>query len=257
MAVEAPTQRAPDRARRQHIRRGDAPHLRVALLGRFAVGRDGADVSLPPAAARLVALIALRGGAVHRSRVAATLWPELLEERAAASLRATLSRLGRACPGLLEIDPASLRLAEAVAVDAREVERLALRILDGGTCDAPSVVALAVELLPDWSDDWVQFERDRLLELCLQAIEALTERLTQERRYGLATATIYEALRIDPLRESAVRALIEIHLAQGNRAQAVRCFLGFRARLRSELGVEPSESLRALMEPLLARAERT
>lgn len=252
MAAEAPTQRAPERARRQHIGRGRAPYLRVALLGRFAVGRDGADVSLPPAAARLVALIALRGAPVHRSRVAGTLWPELIEERAAASLRATLSRLTRACPGLLEVGPASLRLAEAVAVDARETEQLALRILDGGAYEGRSVGELAAELLPDWPDDWVQFERDRLLELCLQAIEALTEQLTHERRYGLATATIYEALRIDPLRESAVRALIEIHLAQGNRAQAVRCFLGFRARLRAELGVEPSESLRALMEPLVA-----
>jgi DNA-binding SARP family transcriptional activator len=252
MAVGAPTQRLPGEPVHDRSRQRGGGALRVRLLGPFAI-EDGAT-SVPRSEARVVALAALSGTPLTRARVATTLWPDLPEDRAAACLRAALSRLGRVLPHLLGGDSTSISLSNGVVVDAREIEDIALRVVDGDAYDGVSVHDLAAELLPGWEDDWVEVERERLRALCLQAIEVLADRFTSEGRYGRAVATVYEALRIDPLRESAARALLEIHLAQGNQVQAARYFLDFRARLRAELNIEPSDAMRALMSPLISGA---
>jgi DNA-binding SARP family transcriptional activator len=47
----------------------------------------------------------------------------------------------------------------------------------------------------------------------------------------------------EPLRESAHRALIRVHLQEGNRVEAIRQFTACKNILRDELGVEPSAEL--------------
>lgn len=59
------------------------------------------------------------------------------------------------------------------------------------------------------------------------------------------------AVQTDPLRESAHRTLVELHLADGNPAQAVRQYQSYRTRLRTELGMEPSPHIHELVRPLL------
>jgi DNA-binding SARP family transcriptional activator len=51
----------------------------------------------------------------------------------------------------------------------------------------------------------------------------------------------------EPLRESAHRILIRIHLAEGNSAEALAQYHRFRALLHDELGLEPSAEMRALV----------
>jgi DNA-binding SARP family transcriptional activator len=47
--------------------------------------------------------------------------------------------------------------------------------------------------------------------------------------------------------------VIEVHLAEGNHAEALRQYQGYRHRLREELGLAPSPVIRALVAPLLGR----
>ncbi len=54
------------------------------------------------------------------------------------------------------------------------------------------------------------------------------------------------AVAVEPLRESAQRALVAAHLAEGNRTESLRSFEVYRRVLRRELGVEPSPELTAL-----------
>jgi DNA-binding SARP family transcriptional activator len=199
----------------------------------------------------VVALAALEHSLLSRSRAAAMLWPDLPTARAGACLRAALSRLAAACPGLVASDPASLSLAPDVTVDARELDQLMLSVPESDAPDEVILRQLAVELLPGWEEDWVAFERTRLRQLCLHALEALAARQLEQCRYGPAIATIYAALRMDPLRESTARLLIEIHLAEGNRAPAVRSYLEFREHSLAELGVEPSPEMQLLVAPLV------
>jgi DNA-binding SARP family transcriptional activator len=60
--------------------------LRVVLLGRFEVGGSEAPLALAPGSQRLLAYVALAGGAVRRDLVAGVLWPQV-SERAAQGWR--------------------------------------------------------------------------------------------------------------------------------------------------------------------------
>jgi DNA-binding SARP family transcriptional activator len=51
------------------------------------------------------------------------------------------------------------------------------------------------------------------------------------------------AVRLEPLRESATRVLIEVHLAEDNVVEAIRRLEFFQRSLANELGVEPTEEL--------------
>ena len=42
------------------------------------------------------------------------------------------------------------------------------------------------DLLPDWYDDWLMIERERLRQLRVHALEQLAERAMREGRYGHA-----------------------------------------------------------------------
>ena len=52
------------------------------------------------------------------------------------------------------------------------------------------------------------------------------------------------------LSSGAHRALIEIHLAQGNGSEAIRQYCRYRRLIREELDLAPSEQMDELMGPL-------
>ena len=93
------------------------------------------------------------------------------------------------------------------------------------------------QLLPDWYEDWVEIERERLCELRAHALEALCHRLTTAGRFGEATEAGLAAVRDEPLRESAHRVLIGVHLAEGNRAAALHQYRAFALLLHEEVGM--------------------
>src|SRR5262245_41018603 len=203
---------------------------------------------LPMNAQRVIAFLALQHHALRRSYVAGSLWLESTEERAAASLRSALWRLNRRCP-LVEVTGERLRLAGHVSVDVHAAIGQAHRLLDPSDpcCPGPGQVQLSDDLLPDWYDDWVAIERERFRQLRVHALEQLCNRLTRAKRFGEAIDAGLAAMHCEPLRESAHRALVRTHLAEGNRGEAIRQYQRFRELLHDELGLEPSQELEALV----------
>jgi DNA-binding SARP family transcriptional activator len=57
----------------------------------------------------------------------------------------------------------------------------------------------------------------------------------------------YAAVRDEPLRESAHRAVVRVHLAEGNLVEALRAYRSFRDALDRELGVRPTRQMEELM----------
>ncbi|MGW0411579.1 AfsR/SARP family transcriptional regulator, partial [Streptomyces collinus] len=90
-------------------------------------------------------------------------------------------------------------------------------------------------------------ERERLRQLRLHALDALAEALVREGRPALALEAAWESVRAEPLRESAHRAAVSAHLAEGNLSEAVRHYRSFQRLLREELGVEPSARLTRML----------
>ena len=85
-------------------------------------------------------------------------------------------------------------------------------------------------------------ERERVRQLRMHALEALAEKLAAAGRYGEAVQAAYAAVVAEPLRESAHRAVVRVHLVEGNVAEAVRAYDSFRTMLAEELGVAPSSA---------------
>ena len=208
---------------------------------------------------RLLALLSLRDRALMRASVAGTLWPESTEEHAYSSLRSALGRLSRLTRDAVVVTPLDLCLADDVTVDIRESRALAHRLLDPGATlsdadlSAQAIAALSLDVLPDWYDDWVLVEAEEWRQLRLHALDALADRLLNERRYGEATGAALAAVRAEPLRESARALVIRVHLAEGNQSEALAEFNRYRALLRAELGLEPTPRLCGLVADLQRR----
>jgi DNA-binding SARP family transcriptional activator len=232
----------------------DAPGTRVALLGGFAVELEGAEPGstlddLPHGVQRLVAYLGLSD---RRARAAAAgaLWPDAPEEHAHGSLRSALWRLHKVAPGLVESSGGALSLARDISVDVRKFTQWARCVLDPRT-DLGGIASVDLErpgeLLPGWYDEWVLLERERLRQLRMHALEAWAGKLIEAGRYGEAAQAACAAVRVEPLRESPHRALVRVHLAEGNIGEAVRAYEFFRALLAVELGVEPTGQMDALV----------
>ena len=234
-------------------KRGGPPAsvVRLSLLSAFALECDGETVHLPSTAQRVLAFVALHRRAVRRSYVAGSLWLDSPEERAYANLRSALWRLRRDGSRLVDVDGSELALARGVVVDLRVREELARGVVagtqSGGTVDA---ALFEGDLLPDWYDDWVVIEREHYRQLRLHALDSLCERLTAAGRLDEALEAGLAAVAGEPLRESAQRALIRVHLAEGNRGEAIRQYRLYRRLLADQIGIEPSPLMRELVRDL-------
>lgn len=225
----------------------------IRVLGTFQFRLGDSVVSAGTRGSqRLVAFLALQDRAVTRSTVAGTLWPDVDDEHAASSLRSALARLPAPVRAAVVTTAAELGLDAEIDVDLRDARALAHRLVDPTDVvdvsrgDA-AIESLSQNVLPDWYDDWVIIEAEEWRQLRLRALEALAGRFTAQGRYGEALGAALAAVRVDGLRESARAAVIRVHLAEGNRSEALRELERYRSVLLAELGLEPTERLRNLL----------
>jgi DNA-binding SARP family transcriptional activator len=221
------------------------------MLDGFELEIDGRLLPMPtPTVQRLLAFLALRGHPHQRVYVAGVLWLESNQGRANANLRSAVWRTTRYGHGLITSTARQVTLGEDVRVDVGEVCNTAWRVIaDNGECELADVqrLSLAGELLPDWYEDWVQTERERVRQLRLHALDQICQHLPTEGRYAEAIEAGLAAVAIEPLRESSHCALIKAHLAEGNASEALRQFQSLRHLLMSELRLEPSLAVAALI----------
>jgi DNA-binding SARP family transcriptional activator len=227
------------------------PPVTVQLLGGFEVRSESGPVPLPMSAQRLVSFLALRERPVLRLYVAGNLWLDSTEDHSAGCLRSALWRLSRPGYAIVETAGNQLRLAQNVEVDVREAGARARRLVSHGGPIEPgdlSTIMVSGDILPDWYEDWVVIERERFRQIRIHALEAMSARLRSDGRYAEAVEAGLAALQAEPLRESAHRAVISAHLAEGNVVEALRQYSTFRRVIRKELGLEPSPAMEQLLQ---------
>jgi DNA-binding SARP family transcriptional activator len=229
----------------------------LVLLGGFECLYRGNSMSLPLGSQRLLALLALQTSGVHRAAAGERLWPDSTPVRAAANLRSALWR-GKRLGGTTMICSAGPRLCLTpwVGVDFQQILEQYSRLMhpqpSPGISDHLALVrALTRQLLPEWSEDWLLFERERWHQFRLHALENLAAQLQAEERYLDALQTALAAIAIEPIRETAHRIVIGIHLAEGNTASALKHYQHYRGLLQRELGVVPSVRMDQLVHPLI------
>jgi DNA-binding SARP family transcriptional activator len=236
-----------------------ADHLwSLELFDSWRLSRTGTVHEMRTREQRLVALLALHGTR-RRSYLAGILWPDSTEAHAGANLRATTCRIDQIAPGLLSHDRQDVALSTNLRVDVREFVDYVWRL--SGTRQSHGVsgdeittclpLLLHGDLLPGWYDDWVIYERARLQQLRVQALELTAGWLLKQGDVAAALVAASAAVAIEPLRESAQRMLIRVHIHDGNYYAAIRDYHDFHSRMLRELGIAPSDQMQALVNPIL------
>jgi DNA-binding SARP family transcriptional activator len=151
--------------------------------------------------------------------------------------------------GFVLADGPNIQLAPQLSVDYHAAQAAARGLIHSES-DVDGAVAedlLGADLLPEWSEDWIIIEQERFRQLRLHALELLCERLTARRQFVQAIHAGLAAVAGEPLRESAHRALIRAHAAEGNQSEAIRAYRRYERLLRNELDLRPSREMQELL----------
>ena len=227
----------------------------MQLCGRLALSVGGRRVEdeLPGRQGRLLlAFLAVnRLRTVSRDEALEALWPDGRD----AGLAPLLSKLRR----VVELD--GLRLSAdwvdvEAATDALHHAESALAQGEPRRAWAPAQVALFVSGRPFLLGEeasWIDDERRRLAALHVRALEAYAGSAL-----GVGGTELVAAVRAarrlverEPYRESGYRLLMDALDREGNCAEALLVYESLRARLRDDLGINPSGPTQALHRRLL------
>jgi DNA-binding SARP family transcriptional activator len=250
------------------------PGLRIDLTGQVpAIVRAGRPIGAAvlqrlQTRLALAVLVLERDSPPSKYRLADILWPDGPPPTWETALRGTVSRVravlmeaGLTKDGVtsgsagvhvrlpagtaVDVESASADLAAAEqAFAAGEHERAyAAACAAGAIAQAP--------LLPGCDGEWVGQWRARLASWLQRALYIAAESAAVLGRYPDAVAAAEDALRADPYAEWAIRILMKVRAATGERAAALDVYERCRRRLRDDLGVHPSAETEAAYLELL------
>lgn len=233
-------------------RAGPDDTVQLTCFKAFAV-RIGGVVWQPtgvrPRARTLLRLLALHcGQAVHRDRLAASLWPTMAEDTAMHNLQVAISSLRKVCTGpalTIDRDGDSYRLVLGgnARSDVQHFEaHLSAAVRARGSGD-PSDVAThlraaldcyAGDLLPeDGAAEWVVPLRERYRTMAVGAAADLAELELNRGQFRAAVAAAERGVDLDRFHDGCWRALIRAHERLGDLAAAEQARAGYRTVLDS------------------------
>lgn len=234
-------------------------HLETLGRIRLTAGPDRLPLPVPRLSLWLLTFLALSRGRMHATEaLMEQFWPDCEPARGRSNLSSALWRLRRALPDegrrLLASDvPGALGLAKDAPLWF-DGEAFETGLAAGLGCPTERLGAEeavrfagalglhAGELLAGCTLDWAMQERERLLQLWVRAQLRWIEHCAASAEWEAALAAGAAVLRLDPLRESLHRRMIELHLANGNPSAAHRQFVSCARALDLELGIGPAPS---------------
>ena len=234
-------------------------HLAINLFGAVCFSFEGQPwrFSAPPRTLPLLAYLILhRNKALNREAVAFALWPDDDEASARSNLRRHLLYLRNALP-----EPASGR--PWIVADGRtsvrwngdaacSVDVVAFERLSGREESLEAAAALYVgDLLAALSDDWVIAERERLRDMHMSNLGRLVAVARRDGDFTESLRFAHQMLALDPWREDALRHVMELRYALGDRAGALAEYERFAARLQDDLQAMPMPESVTCYESLL------
>ncbi len=236
-------------------RQSTAVVWRFYLLNELRVVYAGRQMPpLPPRTHPLLAALLLHPRPQQRIHLVGLLFPDMPERQGRRRLSDRLWLLRRSLPDL----PLAAG-AEWIEIPAqsRWLDVEAFRRGAAGTDLAGWQAALALyrgDLLPDCFDDWLLLEREALhleyVRLLLRAGSRLLERRQFEAALPLAQRLVQE----EPFDEGALRMVMRVHAALGQRGAALAAYERFVELAADELGTEPGEATQALARAIQTAA---
>lgn len=245
--------------------RTDVPANELRLFGgiELLVHESGRDrrLGLAPKPLGLLAYLAVacsEGRAVRRDVLLALFWPELSAAHARGSLRQALFQLRRTLgPHALHTDRESVAMApEALSCDviafaellARGDREAAVELYRGDLLEGFFIDGMSEEL-----EEWMDAQRTRLKHEAVAACWRLADEAQQSRNAIAAGRWARRGAALAPDDEIAIRRLIQILDAFGDRAGALRAAEDFALRVTEQFGTGPSPETRALVAAVRER----
>lgn len=250
--------------------------LCVRTLGSFGLSLDGRGVATDrwhrkQALTLLKVLVTCRGEAVRREYLIECLWPDADERRGRERLKVTtyflreqLRSAGLSRNAVRITGTGYVLDRNAIWLDCEAFEgcfekgRLLQqqgRAREALACFEQADRLYTGDYLPDdLYADWCAVERQRLREMCLDALGSMVDRYLDSGAYEQASDTCRRGLAREPYREGFHRALMICLTRLGKRDRAVAHYHHCRQVLAAELGVEPTpETERVYREVVLGR----
>jgi TolB-like protein/DNA-binding SARP family transcriptional activator len=230
----------------------------LRLLGGVSLAGPSGPLSGRAVQRRQLALLALLGGSrtgsLSRDKITALLWPESPSKRARSSLSDTLHVLTKTLgeDAVLQTGEGLLLNPEAVWCD---VQAFSSSLKAGEWAEALSVyqgpfldgfhLSGAEEF-----ERWVDGERDWLEREARRAAGALAREKEAAGDPAEAVPWARRALALNPHDEMALRELMRLLAAAGDRSAAVEAYEAFARNLELDLELEPSAETLALARSL-------
>jgi DNA-binding SARP family transcriptional activator len=194
-----------------------------------------------------------------RDHLVGLLWGDRTEAAARHSLSEALRVIRRhAGEEAVETTRGQVRLAD----DFVEVDVDHLEVLAGTESWEAAAELIAGDFLEGFAvpgasefEDWLAAEREHWRRRGVEVLVRGSEALSRAGRTQDASALATRALGLEPTSERALGAVLRSLSLTGDRTGALEHFDRFRARLAEQVGAEPGEAIRALVERV--RRERT
>jgi DNA-binding SARP family transcriptional activator len=233
--------------------------LRFEVLGpvRAWVGDHELELGTPQQRA-ILGILLLRGGATATpDQLINAVWGPAAPRAAIGVIRSYVSRLRRVLPkdviesagGGYSLRPANLDLTEFT----RHIE--AARGAEAHTAARELRAALVLwrgTPLAGVNGDYAEFERTRLTQVRLAAVEDLAAADIESGRLAEAAAALAEVIAEQPLRERPRELLMLAHYRAGRQADALAVFAEIQHLLADDLGLDPGPGLRDMQRRILA-----
>ncbi len=244
------------------VTRDGEPTLRIFGFGPGRVELKGETIPATAwgaIAARQLLFYMMIHEACTREQIVADFWPDLPPQKAKASFHTTKFRLNRAL-GVDAIDyDGQLYMLHPDLNVWFDVKEFHQRLDKWRETQDVDVLAAATELyngdfLSECYMDWCGVEREALRVVCMEALEALAERLLTRRQYKRAVRALRQALTLEPTRETYHQQLMRAYGLSGQRSEALVQYERCATELREQLGAAPSQDTVELYRRILEEA---
>jgi DNA-binding SARP family transcriptional activator len=233
--------------------------LRFEVLGPVRAWLDDIELELgTPQQRAILGILLLRAGKpVSPDQLISAVWGPAAPPAAVSVVRSYVSRLRRVLPR-----DVITSVAGGYAITAAHLDLTDFTHRVDGAREAPPPVAAAelraaLELwrgtpLAGVNGDYAEFERTRLTQLRLAAVEDLAAADIETGRHVEAAAALTEVIAGQPLRERPRELLMLAHYRAGRQADALAVFAEIQRLLADELGLDPGPGLRGMQQRILA-----
>ncbi len=251
-------------------------HLSLTFLGPFQATMDGVPITDfdSDRVRALLAYLAVESERAHRREsLTGMFWPERPERTARHNLSQALSNLRRlmdddqtASPHLVithhtvQFDTSGDAHLDVAAftdliITCRRHDHVRQALCDPCLARLERAATLYQgAFLEGYSladapafEEWVTLQREHLHRLAIETLEDLAAAYEQRGAFAQGVQVARRAVAMDPLRESAHRALMRLLALAGERSAAIAQYDACCRILADELGVEAEEETRALV----------